>query len=145
MRKTALLIGCLSLLALAAGGLMTGCSTTRMLAEDELRLSENRVIITNSSTYNPASLTPYIKQKSNHYVFGKWHPGLYIYNWQNGKGMGWDRFCQKIGQAPVVFEEDMVNQSIKSMVDHLTYQGYYNSMIEARTQLKEKKAKAVAA
>lgn len=142
MRKTALLIGCLSLLALVACGLMTGCSTTKMLAEDELRLSENRIVITNSTTdgttYNPSSLTPYVKQKSNHYVFGKWHPGLYIYNWQNGKGGGWDRFCQKIGQAPVVYEEDMVNQSIKSIVDHLTYQGYYNSTVEAHPQVKNK-------
>ena len=131
MSKKALIVGLLSLLVMAAG-----CSTTKMLAEDELRLAENKVVITNGPAYNPSNLTPYIKQKSNHYVFGKWHPGLYIYNWQNGKGKGWDRFCQKIGQAPVVFEEGLVNQSIKSMVDHLTYQGYYNSMIEAHTTVK---------
>jgi outer membrane protein assembly factor BamA len=131
MSKKALIVGLLALLVMAAG-----CSTTKMLAEDELRLAENKVVITNGPTYNPSNLTPYIKQKSNHYVFGKWHPGLYIYNWQNGKGKGWDRFCQKIGQAPVVYEEGMVGQSIKSMVDHLTYQGYYNSTIEAHPQVK---------
>ena len=121
--------------------LATGCSTTKMLSEDELRLAENKVVITNSSSYNPSSLAPYIKQKSNYYVFGKWHPGLYIYNWQNGKGKGWDRFCQKIGQAPVVFEESLIDKSVTSMLDHLTYQGYYNSHIDTRTEVKNQTAR----
>ena len=129
MRKTGLAL--IAMMILAAG-----CSTTKLLSEDELRLAENKVVITNSNSYNPSSLTPYIKQKSNYYVFGKWHPGLYIYNWQNGKGGGWDRFCQKIGQAPVVFENGLVNKSVTSMLDHLKYQGYYDSQIETRTVVK---------
>jgi len=139
VRKTALLIGCLSLLA--AGGLAAGCSTTRMLSADELRLAENKVVVTNDPKYNPSSLTPYIQQKSNYYVIAKWHPGLYIYNWQNGKGGGWDKFCQKIGQAPVVFEEALVDQSITNMLDHLKYQGYYDSDINVNTQVNNQKVK----
>ena len=136
MSKKALIVGLLALLVMAAG-----CSTTKMLSEDELRLSENKVVITNSSTYNPSSLAPYIKQKSNYYVIGKWHPALYIYNWQNGKGKGWDRFCQKIGQAPVVFDETLIDKSVTSMLDHLTYQGYYNSHIDTRTEVKKQTAR----
>ena len=121
--------------------LAAGCSTTKMLSSDELRLAENKVVVTNDPSYNPSGLTPYIQQKSNYYVFGKWHPGLYIYNWQNGKGGGWDRFCQKIGQAPVVFEDGLVDKTVASMLDHLTYQGYYNSDIKVNTQVKNQKVK----
>ena len=63
MRKTGLAL--IAMMILAAG-----CSTTKLLSEDELRLAENKVVITNSNSYNPSSLTPYIKQKSNYYVFG---------------------------------------------------------------------------
>ena len=118
-----------------------GCSTTRTLADDELRLAENRVVVANSTTYNPSGLTPYLKQKSNYYFIGKWHPGLYIYNWQNGKDKGWDRFCRKIGQAPVVFDSSQVDKSIASMRDHLSYQGYYDSSIDAFTRVKNRTAR----
>ena len=117
--------------------LAAGCSTTRVLAPDESRLAENKVIITNDMTYNPANLTPYIKQKPN----GKWQPMLFVYNWQNGKGKGWDRFCQKLGQPPVVFDPDLVEDSVESMLDHLRYQGYYYSTIEPKTTEKKQIAK----
>ena len=133
MRKIAIFFG---LMLLAAG-----CSTTRLLQEGESRLAENRVVVTNDNRYKTASLTPYIKQKSNHYIIGKWNPALYIYTWQNGKGGGWDRFCQKIGQAPVVFDETLIDESIESMLGHLEYQGYYHSTIEPLTTIKNKKAR----
>ena len=117
--------------------LTAGCSTTKMLSEDESRLAENRVVITNDDHYNASSLTPYIKQKSN----GKWQPMLFVYNWQNGKGKGWDRFCRKIGQAPVVFDEDLIDDSVNNMLDHLEYQGYYNSTITPKIRIKKQLAK----
>jgi len=134
MRKYAIVFGIMLLMA-------SGCSTTRMLSADEVRLAENKVVVTNDGKYNPSQLNPYIKQKSNYYVFGKWHPALYIYNWQNGKGRGWDRFCQKIGQAPVVFDESLVANSVVSIVDHLEYQGYYDSEVEPKVTVKNQKAK----
>ena len=129
MRKIGILIGLVLLTA--------GCSTTKMLSADESRLAENRVVITNDDHYNASGLTPYIKQKSN----GKWQPMLFVYNWQNGKGKGWDRFCQKIGQAPVVFDEDLIDDSVDNMLDHLEYQGYYNSTITPVVRIKKQIAK----
>ena len=133
MRRIGLVIG---LMLLAAG-----CSTTRMLSEGNARLAENRVVVTNDRTYATSGLSPYIKQKSNHYLIGKWHPALYVYNWQNGKGGGWDRFCQKIGQAPVVFDESLVGDSVDSMLGHLEYEGYYNSTIEPKKEIKNRLAR----
>ena len=135
MRKSGLFFGLILLMAVA------GCSTTKVLSTDEVRLSENKVVITNDEKYNPSSLTPYIKQKSNYYVIGHWHPLLYVYNWQNGQGKGWDRFCQKLGQAPVVFDSTLINNSVASIIDHLEYQGYYNSTVEPRVSVKKQQAK----
>ena len=135
MRKSGFFFGLILLIAVA------GCSTTKVLSTDEVRLSENKVVITNDEKYNPSSLTPYIKQKSNYYVIGHWHPLLYVYNWQNGQGKGWDRFCQKLGQAPVVFDSTLINNSVASIIDHLEYQGYYNSTVEPRVSVKKQQAK----
>ena len=130
MKNTGLLVTLLSLLLIA------GCSTTKMLAEDEARLASNKVNVLNKSSYNASSLTPYIKQKA-----GQNRIFLYVYNMQNGKGGGWDRFCQRLGQAPVVFDENMVDASVRSIRDHLQYEGYYNSVIEPEIRVKNKIAK----
>ena len=137
MRKSGILV----LILLAATLLPQGCSTTRMLAGDEVRLADNNVVVTNDRHYNTSSLTPYIKQKSNYYLIGGWHPFLCVYNWQNGNDGWWDRFCRKLGQAPVVFDEALVDQSVASMLNHLEYEGYYNSEITPETEVKGKTAK----
>ena len=134
MRKSGLigtlLTGLLMLLLPAA------CSTTKMLAEDEARLASNKVYVLNDLDYNTAGLTPYIKQKA-----GKNRLALAIYNLQNGKGGWWDRFCQRVGQAPVIFDESQVDASVRSMKDHLEYEGYYHSEIEPEVTIKKKVAK----
>ena len=135
-------IGYLTKLGLLAGVLLlAGCSTTRMLADDEARLAENKVVVTNDPKYNASSLVPYIKQKANSEVLGQVNPFLYVYNWQNGKGGGWDRFCQKLGQAPVVFDESLIDDSVQSMLNHLEYEGYYGSDIEPQATVKNKLAR----
>lgn len=126
MRKHGTRTGLTLLLLLLAAG----CSTTRVLSEDEARLVENKIVIGGDKKYNAASLNPYIKQKSNYYFIGHWHPFLNVYNWQNGKGGAWDRFCQKLGQEPVVFDESLVGSSVNSMLGHLEYEGYYGSRVE---------------
>ena len=121
------------------------CSTTAMLPEDELRLSENKVTVINAPGYNASSLQPYIKQKANTYIIGKWQPFLYVYNWQNGRNGAWDRLCRKLGQAPVVYDEGQVMPSVRSMLNHLEYEGWYGSRIETREveNLKKREVKVL--
>ena len=103
------------------------CSTTRVLEDGQYRLAKNKINIENSKTFNPAVLEPYLKQKPNSYFIFGWNPFLNLYNWSNGKGGGWDRFVQKLGVAPVVYDPDMVDSSIENLKNHLSYLGYYNS------------------
>ena len=134
--------GLLTGLGLLAGiWLLAGCSTTRVLAEDEARLAENKVVVTNDPKYNASSLMPYVKQKANSEILGQVTPFLYVYNWQNGKNGGWDRFCQKLGQAPVVFDESLIDDSVNSILNHLEYEGYYNSEVSPEATVKKKLAK----
>ena len=145
MRNAALWIGLLWTVCLLGLAGLSGCSTTRVLADDQARLSDNKVSIVagerKDAPYSASSLEPYIKQKPNSGFLGMVSPLLYVYNWQNGKGGGWDRFCQKVGQPPVVFDEDLVEDSVSSMLDHLEYDGWYGSSIEPSAKIRKKIAK----
>lgn len=143
--KKATWIGRLLLFALIGVAGLTGCSTTRVLADDEARLADNKVSIVagarKDDPYSASSLQPYIKQKPNSTFLGLVNPLLYVYNWQNGKGGGWDRFCQKVGQPPVIFDESLVDDSAASMLDHLKYEGWYDSSIDPSATIRKKIAK----
>ncbi len=115
------------------------CSTTRVLQDGEYRLAKNKVTVTNSKTFNPGSLDPYLKQKPNSYFLLGWNPFLYVYNWQNGKGKAWDKLVQRLGVEPVVYDAEMVDASIENITDRLNYLGYYGSTVESRINVKKKR------
>ena len=125
----------------SAAVLLSSCSTTKVLQDGEYRLAKNKVTIVNDKNFNASSLENYIQQKPNSYFIFGWNPFLNIYNWSNGKGKGWDKFVQKIGTAPVVYDPDKVDDSIESINRHLEYLGYYNSHTESKISVKKKKVK----
>lgn len=117
------------------------CSTTKVLQEGESRLASNNIVVTNNKKFNANKIEQYISQKPNSYVIFGWNPFLNVYNWSNGKGKGWDKFVQKIGVAPVVFNPAAVETSENNIADHLEYLGYYGSKVESDVVIKNKKAK----
>lgn len=116
------------------------CSTTRVLEGEQVRLESNVVTVTGDSGLKSSELLPYIKQKPNDYYIGRWNPFLYVYNWSGRRGTGWDRFVEKLGQEPVVFDSGLVSQSIDGMLNHMERLGYYSSKIDHKTVVKDKKA-----
>ena len=129
------------LLAVAASVLLPSCSTTRVLQDDQYRLEKNKIVVTNDKNFNVNDIEPYIKQSPNPYFIFGWNPFLNICNWSSGKGNGWDRFVQKIGVAPVVYEADLVESSIENISNHLKYRGYYNSDVRSRIEVRKKRVK----
>lgn len=119
---------------------VASCSTTKVIPEGQSRLKANRILIENSKDYPVSNLQPYLKQKPNSsFIFG-WNPFLNVYNWSNGKGNGWDRFVMKLGQAPVIYDSTLVISSKTNMYNHLTYDGYYNSIIKDSVYTHKKKS-----
>ncbi|MCQ2136059.1 MAG: BamA/TamA family outer membrane protein [Bacteroidales bacterium] len=124
-------------IASATLALLCSCSTTKVLHEGEYRLSKNKVTITNDKKFNERILDPYIKQQVGPSLFG-WSPWLSVYNWTNGKGKGWDKFVQKIGRAPVVYDPDLVDSSAENIKRHLEYLGYYDSDVVPAISVKRR-------
>ena len=128
----------ISLIVLTAVAAIS-CSTTRVLQDDQYRLSKNKIEVTNDKSFNITQLQPYIQQKPNSYFIFGWNPFLNVYNWSNGKGKGWDKLVQKIGVPPVVYDSELVESSISNMENHLKYLGYYDSDVESVIKVKRKK------
>ena len=126
-RLLSLILGALS------SAFIISCSTTRSLQGDQYRLAGNKIEITNNKEFNPNLLTPYLKQKHR-----GWSPFQYVYNWTNGKGKGWDKFVQKIGVAPVIYDPDMVDSSVDNIDNHLEYLGYYGSDVNSSIKVKRR-------
>lgn len=120
------------------------CSTTRVLSDNQTRLKSNVITIVNKNghpEYQDTQLDNYIHQKANTYFIktkrGGWNPFIYVYNWTNGKGKGWDRFVTKLGQAPVVFDPSLMEDSRENITTHLKYIGYYNSHVDTRAEIRK--------
>lgn len=125
--RAVLIAGIAVVLSLAS---MQSCSSTKCLSDNEKRLVRNKIVITNDKKFNPSSLSPYLRQQS-----GSWSPFIYVYNWNNGKGKGWDRFVRKLGTAPVIYDSTLVSASMSNLQDHLQYLGYYNSKVDTTTRI----------
>lgn len=128
----------LLILSMLVVSLLGSCSTTRILSEDQTRLKSNVITVVNRKQYpdyKDSHLDSYIRQKANTYFIktrrGGWNPFLYVANWTNGKGGGWDKFVTKLGQAPVVFDPSLVEDSRENIATHLRYIGYYGSKVQA--------------
>lgn len=114
---------------------VASCSTTKVLQDGQYRLASNKVAVDSKSfNSNEARLESYIKQKTT-----AWSPFLYVYNWSNGKGKAWDRFVQKIGVAPVVYDAEQVEMSEKNIATRLEYLGYYDSKVEASVKVRKRR------
>jgi len=129
--RTALIV---LLPALALVLTAASCSTVKSVPEGYSRLTGNMVNVTNQKEYpefTENQINSYIVQKPNSYFVktrtGGWNPFISVYNWDNGKGGGWDRFVHKIGQKPVVLDTSKIEASETNMQRHLEYLGYYES------------------
>ena len=127
-------------IAMLAATVLTAisCSTTRVLQDDQYRLEKNRIEIVNDKEFNPNTLNPYLKQKHK-----GWSPFLYVYNWANGKGKAWDKFVRRIGTAPIVYDPEMVDNTIETIDNHLEYLGYFGSRTESEIQVKKRRVEVI--
>ena len=127
-------------IAILAATLLTAisCSTTRVLQDDQYRLEKNRIEIVNDKEFNPNALNPYLKQKHK-----GWSPFLYVYNWANGNGKGWDKFVHRIGTAPIVYDPEMVDNTIETIDNHLEYLGYFGSRTESEIKVNKRRVEVI--
>ena len=74
--------------------LLVSCSTTRVLQDNQYRLTKNKIEVSNDEKFDTGTLTPYLQQKPNPSIIFGWNPFLSVYNWSNGNGKAWDKLVR---------------------------------------------------
>lgn len=132
MKRIALLV--ISLLVVIS------CSTTKLLPEGAYRLTANKVEFRGKEKISPKEVSMYVRQQPNTSLIFGWSPFLSIYNWSNGSGEGINKFWEKIGTPPVVFDSTLVESSRSNIAGHMEYLGYYHAKVDSEVEYRGRKA-----
>lgn len=86
----------------------------------------------------------YIKQKPNFKTFALFKLPLFIYNLSGSDTTKWiNRTLRNAGDAPVLYDSTMLDQSVIDLKRMMTNKGYLNATVTPIVKLNKKKAKIV--
>lgn len=126
---------------IAALSLLTGCSSTKYVPDNQYLL-DKVVITSDDKDFKEADLRDYLHQRPNFKAFGliKWQ--LYLYNWSGKNGKSWvNKQLRRMGEAPVVLDTMLVEQSADELERFLVNKGYIHADVTTRIDtLRHKKA-----
>ena len=123
----------------------TACSSAALLPHNAYRLAENEIKIEGKARGVKAKeLQSYLKQEPNKTIFFgiRFHLGMYIAAppcdscWL-GNAM------RTLGEAPVVFDPDMVGLSRNNLIQYMRSRGYYGVQVSDSVVFKRHKAKVI--
>ena len=123
--------------------LMCGCSATRELPEDVYMLDHVRVVADGKyKDINASQLKSYVRQKGNARWFYAVKIPLGVYA-MAGKDSSWiNRTLRNIGEAPVVYDSLLAQQSCEVLKQALQNKGYLDAEVELFVDKKGKKLNA---
>ena len=126
---------------IAALSLLTGCSSTKYVPDNQYLL-DKVVITSDDKNFKEADLRDYLHQRPNFKAFGliKWQ--LYLYNWSGKNDKSWvNKQLRRMGEAPVVLDTMLVEQSADELERFLVNKGYIHADVTTRIDtLRHKKA-----
>ncbi len=124
-------------------GLLVSCNSTKFVSDNEYLL-DKVVINTDNKRYKTAELKPYLRQQPNFKAFGlvKWQ--LYVYGWSGRNGNKWiNKQLRRMGEAPVIMDTTLVDDSVEELARFLTNKGYSNAKITASIDTSRRKKAVV--
>ena len=120
-----------------------GCSSTKHLKENELLL--NKVKLTAAKgLVKPTEYRTYIRQEANSRWFNLSKVPLSIYN-ISGKDStkAINRMFRRIGEAPVVYNDEFTQYSKQALVSAMNSRGYLHAKVTTDTIVKKRKVNLV--
>ena len=121
---------------------MISCNATKYVPADEYLMNDYK-IETGEGEFDKKAFNKYIKQKPNKKVLG-WKFYLSLYNLSNPEKEKWPHgWLRRIGESPVVYEEDLKEKSSEQLKLYMNNKGFYNSVVSDSTIYKKRKAKVV--
>lgn len=123
--------------------LLDSCSYGKFIPEGAYLLDEVAMISENKDV-NAGNFRGYVKQNPNARWFNRFKIPMRIYTLSGIDSTKYlNRFLQRIGEAPVVFNEEQTERSRKDILNGLMVQGYLASDVKVDKIIKKKKLKAI--
>jgi len=112
--------------------LLYSCRATKYVSEDE-HLMNNYKIESEKGDFDKRVLDEYIKQKPNKRILF-WRFYLSLYNLSSPeKDNGFNNWLRRIGEPPVVYDEDLMLKSAEQLSLHMRNKGFYEAEVTDTT------------
>jgi outer membrane protein assembly factor BamA len=111
--------------------LFSACSSVKNMPPGTHRLADNRIVVEGNERIKTKQLAPYIRQQPNKsFLFGI-RLRLGLYNAAPHCDSCWlRRAFHAMGEAPVIFDADMKEQSRRNIEQYLKTRGYYYAQVK---------------
>ena len=124
---------------LLSGFILFSCSPVKFVPEEKYLISKVQVEIDNEKM-SKESARALVKQKENYKILGFFKFHLHVYNLSSKKKQ--DDWLKRIGEAPQVYDEDLVIKSEDQLLQYARSKGFFKAEVKTDLKLKEKKRKA---
>ena len=119
-----------------AGAIAWACSSTRHVPAGEQLLEEVNIHVDDSSGVDRAEFINYVRQQPKHKVLGFAKLQLGLYNMSGRDSTKWyNRWLQRLGQAPVIYDDALTQTSELQLRQALINKGYMNATVDVDTAL----------
>lgn len=123
--------------------LVSSCSVTKFIPDGAYLLDEVK-IVSDNKTIKPSDVSSYIRQNPNNKWFSSVKVPLYIYSLSGIDSTRWsNKFIRKIGDAPVIYNEEFAERSKTDIMRALQNFGYMGAQVKIDKQIKKKKLKLI--
>lgn len=120
---------------------LASCTATKFVPDGSYLLDEIK-IHTDNKDVKPSTLRMYVRQSPNSKWFSLIKTQLYIYNFSGRDSTKWgNKFLRKIGDAPVIYNDDEARISQEEITKAVRNMGYMGATVQRSVKTKKKKAK----
>lgn len=124
--------------------LTVSCSVNKFIPEGEHLLKDVK-IVSNTNTSNSSKARDYVRQTPNAKWFSLVKVPLYTYALSGCDTTKWhNRVLQRMGEAPVIYSEEMAERSQYNIQQMLINDGYLHATVDFECEKDDKKKRAVA-
>lgn len=115
------------------------CSVSKFIPEGEYLLDDVKVV-SDDKAVKPSDISGYNRQNPNSSWFSLVKVPMHIYSLSGKDTTRWiNRFIQKLGDKPVIFDEEAAERSREDMQSALHNMGYMQADVRLRKETRKKK------
>ena len=123
---------------------LASCNTTKFVPQDKYLLNKAMVKCVDNKSVSGAELQKYLRQKQNTEIFGFWKLQLHIYDTapldtttKSNRTLA--RNAKKMGEAPVIYDEQMTQASMQQLRQQMNNMGYFHAEVDTIKKIKNRK------